>query len=52
MLLPSSIISSFTDEFVQVTPGLILTRRTYFSPKKFRISTKVLFSETVMLMGK
>ena len=52
MSLPSRMISSFTVELVQVTPGLILTCRTYFSPKKLRTSTRVLFSDTVMLMGK
>ena len=52
MSFPSKMISSFTEEFTHVTPGLILTRLMYFSPRKLRTSTKVLFSETVMLIGK
>ena len=52
MSLPSKTISSFTVELAQVTPGLILTRLTYFSPKKLRTSTRVPLSETAMLMGK
>lgn len=52
MSFPSTINSSFCLELVTVTPGDILTRLIYFSPKKFLISISELLSEVTQLMGK
>merc|ERR1719445_1678948 len=53
MELPETISSSFWALlFSTVTPGAILTLRTYFSPKKFLTSMREPPSEMAQLMGK
>uniref|UniRef100_A0A8D8SJC6 Uncharacterized protein n=1 Tax=Cacopsylla melanoneura TaxID=428564 RepID=A0A8D8SJC6_9HEMI len=52
MSFPSMISSSFCLELDTLTPGAIFTLRMYFSPKKLRISNRVLFSDVTQLMGK
>ena len=53
MSLPSRTNSSLTSlDATNVTPGSIRTCRVNFSPRKLRMSTNVLFSETATLMGK
>ena len=53
MLFPSMISSSFClVELLTVTPGDIFTRLINFSPKKFLISSTVLFSVVTQFMGK